>query len=316
MKNLPLLVGGAGLFGAGALAHYFAARRARQLQALPNPISYEVLSQEPKGTQRYVERPDGTRIRVCSDGEGPTVVLAHGYGVTLLEWNVVWSRLRELGCRCVGFDLRGHGLSTIGSDGIGSTQMAADYEAVLEAVEAKDAILVGHSMGGFLAMRALLDHSAMVERVRGFVGFATTAGEIMRGSPQNRLQMPLVRSGMMQAIASSPTYGWLFGASLCGDSPSPAVIQAFNEMFVAQQHAQLVPLLQALADESDYSRLDQIRVPTVVICGDRDQTTPRWHAEQIAARIPNARNVWVPGVGHLLNWEAPESLVEAVVSLL
>ena len=89
MKPLPLLAGSIGLFGAGALAHHFAARKARHLQSLPSPIPYEVLSEEPKGTQLFVDRPDGTRLRVCVEGKGPTVVLAHGYGVTLGEWNVI-----------------------------------------------------------------------------------------------------------------------------------------------------------------------------------------------------------------------------------
>ncbi|KIG19450.1 putative hydrolase [Enhygromyxa salina] len=314
MKHLPLLAGAVGLLGAGA--HYFAVRKARELQSMPSPVSHAVLSKEPEGTQRFIERPDGTRIRAVVAGEGPTVVLAHGYGLTLGEWSLVWTRLLELGFRCIGFDLRGHGLSTIGTDGIGSTQMADDYEALFAALEIKDAVLVGHSTGGFLAIRALLEHPSLVERVRGLVGLATTAGQVMRGSPQNRVQVPLIKSGLIQGIASSPTYGWLFGASTCGDTPSPAVIQVFNELFVTQPHSRLWPILRALADESDYERLDQISVPTVVICGDSDRTTPRWHSEQIGARIPNARNVWIPGKGHLLNWEAPESLVEAIVSLL
>ena len=64
----------------------------------------------------------------------------------------------------------------------------------------------------------------------------------------------------------------------------------------------------------DRAGLFEIMVPTVVVCGDRDQTTSRWHSEQLGVRIPEARNVWVEGKGHLLNWEAPESLVAAVRS--
>ena len=120
----------------------------------------------------------------------------------------------------------------------------------------------------------------------------------------------------MTAVARSPIYSWLFGASLCGDSPSPAAIRSFNEVFGAQPHEALVPVIKALANESYYERLREITIPTVVICGEKDQTTPRWHSEQLGQRIPNARNVWVPGKGHLLNWEAPESLVEVVNSLL
>ena len=244
------------------------------------------------------------------------IVLAHGYGITVNEWSTVWDPLRELGCRVIGFDLRGHGRSTIGADGIGSAQMAGDYQAVLEHFDVHDAVLVGHSTGGFLSIRALLDLPKVAPRLRGLVLFASTAGDVLAGSPQNRLQIPLIRAGIMTAVARSPIYGWLFGASLCGESPSPAVIRYFNEIFAAQPHEQLIPIIRALADESYYARLGEIKLPTVVIAGDKDQTTPRWHSEKMGKGIPGARNVWVPRMGHLLNWEAPESLIEAVESLL
>src|SRR5690606_27913496 len=116
--------------------------------------------------------------------------------------------------------------------------------------------------------------------------------------PQNRLQVPMIRSGLIQAVSRSPTYGWLYGASLCGDTPSPDSIRLFNEVFGAQNHASLVPIIRAMIKESYYERLHEITAPTIVICGERDQTIPRWHSEQLGVRIPNARNVWLPGFGH------------------
>ncbi|HLT36810.1 MAG TPA: alpha/beta hydrolase [Enhygromyxa sp.] len=293
-----------------------AARKAQQIQSLPDPVPYELLAREPEGEDATIERPDGTRIFARSAGDGPTVVLAHGYGATILEWNLIWDALRSSGCRVIAFDQRGHGRSTIGADGIGSAPMAGDYQAVLQHYDVQDAVLAGHSMGGFLGVRAVLDQPDVAPRLRGFVLFASTAGDILVGSPQNRLQIPLIRLGIMTAIARSPVYSWLFGASLCGDSPSPAAIRAFLEVFAVQRHDALVPIIEALAKESYYDRLGEITVPTVVICGDKDQTTPRWHSEKLGKSIPNARNVWVPGKGHLLNWESPESLVEVVESLL
>jgi non-heme chloroperoxidase len=304
------------LVGAGAVAHGLAARKARQLQSLPDPVPYEDLCEEPEGEEQLVSRPDGTQIRVRSAGEGPTVVLAHGYGVTLLEWKLVWVRLRELGYRCVAFDQRGHGHSTIGTEGVSSAAMAGDYEAVLRELDLRDVVLVGHSLGGFLAIKAILDQPGAAERLRGFVAFASTAGDIMRGSLQNRLQLPAIRLGIMQAVARSSTYSWLFGASLCGEAPSPAALRLFNEIFAAQPHQQLAPIIEFIAKERYYERLGEIELPTVVICGQEDHTTPRWHSELMGERIFGARNVWVPGKGHLLNWEAPEALVEAVQSLM
>lgn len=305
--------------GIGVAAHLLAVRRARAIQESPNPIPYDTLREELVGERRFVERDDGTRIHVVTagmeDGDGPTVMLSHGYGVDMGEWNLICKQLLALGWRCIAFDQRGHGRSSIGSDGIGSTQMASDYEAVLREFDVHDAVLVGHSVGGFLSLKALLDVPGTRERVRALLLVASTAGEVLRGSPQNRLQVPLIRIGVMQAVSRSPTYSWLFGASLCGEPPSPAHIQVYTEMFAAQHHEALLPIIRALSRESYYDRLQEITVPTIVLCGEHDHTTPRWHSEQLGIRIPEAQNVWLPGTGHFINWEAPEAVVTALQTL-
>jgi len=119
----------------------------------------------------------------------------------------------------------------------------------------------------------------------------------------------------MSHILRSETYGVFFGLSLMGDAPSPAAITAFNEVFVRQDHQKLIPILAALGDEDHYPRLGEIGVPAVVVCGQKDKTTPAWHSTRMGREIPGARNVWAAGAGHLINWEAPEAIVEAIGSL-
>ena len=125
------------------------------------------------------------------------MVLAHGFGFTLLGWNLVWDELLNRGYRVIAFDQRGHGGSTLGSDGVDSATMAADYAAVLEHFDVRDGVLVGHSMGGFIAIRAVLDHPELGRRLGGLVLFATWAGRMTQGAPQNWLQIPLLRYGVL-----------------------------------------------------------------------------------------------------------------------
>lgn len=96
----------------------------------PDPFTREQLLAEPHGAEVSITRPDGTVLRAVSAGEGPTVILVHGYSVTLAEWNIVWDELLGKGFRVIAFDQRGHGRSTLGADGIGSEVMAADLAAV------------------------------------------------------------------------------------------------------------------------------------------------------------------------------------------
>ena len=308
-----LAVGAAlGALGAGALT---ARAMAARIRRNPDPIPYDRLVREPEGEEVWVARPDGTRLRAVVAGEGPPVVLAHGYGVSLLEWNIVQPALVEAGHRVIVFDQRGHGRSTLGSDGAGPGPMAADLPAVLEHFDVRDGVLVGHSMGGFLAIRALTGHPELARRLRGLVLFATFAGRINDGAPQNRLQIPLLEAGVLQRLARIPAVGVLFGAAQCGRRPSPAMISVFLDAFLAQDHVPLLPVLRAFAHEDHYPELPGITVPTVVMVGDADRTTPWRHSRMLAAGIPGARLVTVPDAGHVLNWEAPEALVDAVRSL-
>ena len=111
-----------------------------------------------------------------------------------LDIRCQWDKLLDHGHRVIAFDPRGHRRSTIGSAGIGSESMAADDAAVLEHFDVRDAVLVGHSTGGFIAIRALLDHPELAGRLRGLVLCASWAGRILDGAPQNWLQIPLLQA--------------------------------------------------------------------------------------------------------------------------
>lgn len=169
-------------------------------------------------------RPDGMVLRVLIAGQGPPVVFVHGYTATLAEWNFVWDELLAKGFRVIAFDQRGHGRSTLGAAGIGSEPMATDLAAVLQHFDIRDGVLVGHSMGGFVMIRAMIDHADLAQRLRGLVLFATWAGRVLDGAPQNRLQIPLLEHGILQRLLRSKTIAVLFGAAQCGARPSPAMI--------------------------------------------------------------------------------------------
>ena len=86
-----------------------------------------------------------------------------------LDIRCQWDKLLDHGHRVIAFDPRGHRRSTIGSAGIGSESMAADDAAVLEHFDVRDGVLVGHSTGGFIAIRALVEHPELAGRLRGLV---------------------------------------------------------------------------------------------------------------------------------------------------
>ena len=82
------------------------------------------LSKAIEGKEETIEMPDGTQIHTISSGSGATtVLLAHGYGFSHIEWNIIVEELNQLGYKTIVFDQRGHGKSTIGKDGISSNSV-------------------------------------------------------------------------------------------------------------------------------------------------------------------------------------------------
>jgi hypothetical protein len=133
-----VLAAATGLLGWGA-----ARAAVARIERNPDPVPRELLAAELPGEEVIVHRSDGTRLSATSAGSGRPVVLAHGYTAGSWEWNLVHRELIGRGYRVIAFDQRGHGRSTIGSEGVGSGPMAADYAALLEHFDVRDGVLVG-----------------------------------------------------------------------------------------------------------------------------------------------------------------------------
>ncbi len=270
------------------------------------------------GTETVIERPDGTRILSTVSGSGTKgdVVLAHGYAIDRHCWNIIASELAGRGHRVISFDQRGHGKTNIGRDGIGSSQMAGDYLAVLERHDVRNGVIVGHSMGGFVLINALIDHAeAMSKYLKGAVLMATFAGDVNRKNPQNKLQIPLIRSGIMGRLINNDRFATSMARTLLGDEKRPEFVAPFVKTFREQDLRGLMPILGAFVRENRYPDLGRISMKCTIVVGDKDKTTPPFHTEWLHNGIAGSKLRSVAGKGHMLNWEAPEVLIEEIVAL-
>jgi len=275
-----------------------------------------IYAQPIAGDFQTVTTADGTRINTVSLGSGSPVVLAHGYAFDMHGWNIVAAGLVERGHRVIAFDQRGHGGSTIGSAGLDSQQMAGDYVSVLEHYDVRDAVLVGHSMGGFLGIRFLIEHPEVVrERLKAVVLISTFAGDVNRDNPQNRMQIPLIKAGIISKVARSSRLGPAFTKSLMGDNKDPDMIEAFRATFGAQNLGPTVPVLQAMVRENRYPRLGEIDLPCTILVGDKDKTTPTFHSDDLNSGIADSKLIRVPGMGHLLIWEDAQIVIDEICAL-
>ncbi|MDP7453126.1 MAG: alpha/beta fold hydrolase, partial [Arenicellales bacterium] len=142
------------------------------------------------------------------------------------------------------------------------------------------------------------------------------AGIAAKGSLQNQLQIPLIRVGLMPLILSSKWLGRLFIRTLFGKVAKEEHVEVTRTILAANSKKDRVSLVDFQVREDHYPALGQIKVPTIVVCGEQDRTCPRWHSERLGAEIPDARNVWLPDVGHAVVYEAPEIIDREVGSLV
>jgi non-heme chloroperoxidase len=286
--------------------------QAYKINHAPEEISYEILSQQPKGEELFITCSDGTKLRTVSAGQGKTVVLAHGFGGTIRDWNLVFNQLVTDGYHVIAFEQRGHNKSSIGTEGVNSKAMASDYKTVLEHFDVKDAVLVGHSMGGFLTIRFMLDYPQIAQqRLHAALIMSSFAGDINRDNDQNKMQIPLITGGWINIIFKSASLATIFQSSIIG-KPYKSIVQSAIDNVKLQNYTPLVPILRAFMDENYYPRLKEITIPCTIMVGTLDKTTPAFHSETLARDIPNAKFVKVPERGHLLPWEDPNAVCEQI----
>lgn len=297
--------------GAAAVGGAVALQRADARWATaPNPTRREELLL-PAGDRLTVETDDGARLAVTVAGRGPTVVLSHCWTGGREVWAPVAHRLLRRGHRVVLYDQRGHGSSTTGDDGFTIPRLGADLRAVLEALDARDAVVAGHSMGG-MSVQSLVAHhrAAMAGRVAGLVLVATAASGLSQGRRDRRLTRAVASRAVDRAL------GGRFGHALVRGTVGRSVVRdhlvTTRDLFVACAPATRSGCLSAMQTLDLREGLADLDVPTAITVGTRDLLTPVSRARELARLLPHARFEVHEGLGHMLPLEAPDEVADLI----
>ena len=308
-KNAGLLV--AAGFGAAAALGVAAGRR---WKAAEDPSAGSVLDLADSKAFK-VERPDGAVLDgvVVGSPADPTVVLSHCWTGSRATWEPVAARLVAAGRQVVLYDQRGHGASTLGPDAPTVEMLGEDLAAVLEAVDARDAAVAGHSMGGMSVMALAVARPDVIdERVRALV-LAGTAGFGVAGGPLSSPARLVFGDRRVERLMASP-----LGPALCrgavGRHPRQAHLVATRDAYLSLTGDVRRNFLIALQAMDFRAGLASVAVPTTVVVGSRDLLTPPRLGRALARTIPGARLVELPGAGHMLPYEEPDRLAEIILS--
>lgn len=243
---------------------------------------------------------DGLSIAYRERGTGPPLVLLHGWPVDGREWR---RQLEDLSDRhrVVAWDAPGAGRS---SDPPSDWRLA-DWAAILarfvEALELGPAHVAGLSFGSGLALALYRDHPALVRSLILISAYAGWGGSLPPDEIYARLELTR-RNADRPAATWAPT---LLG-SLLPEGSDPGLAEELTEMISDAHPAATLTALEAFAAADLRDTLPLIAVPTLLLYGELDVRSPRAVRDPIHAGIAGSELVVIPGVGHMVDMQAPE----------
>lgn len=238
-------------------------------------------------------------------GEGLPVVLLHGFPLNRSIWHPVVGLLAGQG-RFILPDMRGYGQSPDGSDIHSMRLLVEDILLLLDRLNIERAILVGHSMGGYVSLNFA---HAYPGRLAGLGLIATQADADTPERRQARLRTARdIRSKGIELIAHG--------------MPSKLTRRTELQAELAQMFMQVNPQsairsLKGMAERPDANPwLDQIHVPVLVVAGGQDPLIPAEKSREMVAMLNKAWLIEIPDACHLPMLEAPERVAEGISQLI
>jgi pimeloyl-ACP methyl ester carboxylesterase len=265
-------------------------------------------------TLHYLISPEGGRIAYEDAGTGAIIVLVPSLGDLRQEYRFLRPRLLAAGFRVLAMDIRGHGDSSTGWRDHSSAALGRDILALVRAVGAGPAIIVGTSMGGGAAAWAAAESPGDV------------AGLVLISPFARNVPMPWWKTALLQTVMRTAFIGpWApraWGAYYASLYPTkPTDFAQYRAALVAnlKQPGRLAALQAMLraGKEDVEARLGEVRAPTLVVMGSRDPDFPDPAAEgETLAGLLHGRSHVLPGVGHYPQVEAPEATAELILEFL
>lgn len=250
-------------------------------------------------------------IHYHDEGEGLPVIFLHAFALNQTMWKLQVAALKHQ-YRCITLDLRGFGHSQVTDEPSLMHQMAGDVRQLMQALAIDKAVLVGLSMGGYIA---LAFYRNFPEAVRALVLADTRATADSEEAKANRLRSAekALREGSA-AIADETTPKLLGDTTLNNNAE---LVQLVHTIQASNSPVGIAAAQRGMAARPDSTDLlATIDMPTLVIVGSEDKLTPPAEAEVIHQGIGKSKLLVIENSGHLSNLETPEEFNTALAEFL
>ena len=251
----------------------------------------------------YVETQDGTQIYFKDWGTGQPIVFSHGWPLTADAWDPQMVFLASRGFRCIAHDRRGHGRSSQSWNGNEMNTYADDLAALVEALDLRDAIHVGHSTGGGEVARYIGRHGT--DRVAKAV-LISAVPPLMLKTPANPGGLPIEAFDAIRAGVTADRSQFFkdlttpfYGGNRDGAQVSQGVRDSFWMQGMQAGHKSALDCIKAFSETDFTEDLKRFDVPTLIMHGDDDQIVPIGASAMLSSKlVPNATLKVYPGLSH------------------
>jgi 3-oxoadipate enol-lactonase len=249
---------------------------------------------------------------LTGDSSVPPVVFVHGFPFSLEMWRGQTDAVAAEGFRAVAYDIRGHGMSDVGDGQYTIESHVDDLFALLDHLKMPRVAIVGLSMGGYIALRAL-------EREPGrFIAAVLCDTKSEPDTDEGRVK----RAASVRAVKQNGSTAFaadyvkmMFAEETI--STNPSAVESIRRVIARTPPLSIAGTLIALAARTDTTAsLGKISIPTLILVGERDTVTPPPSSQSMKAKIPGAELHIVPGAAHLSNLDNPAYFNDKLLTFL
>jgi 3-oxoadipate enol-lactonase len=251
---------------------------------------------------------DGLRLRYAREGQGTDLILIHGLGGSLHDWDAIAPALAKYH-RVLRWDVRGFGESDKPAGPYSPQLFARDLAGLCRAVGITCAHVAGISMGGVIAQRFALDSPALVRSLT----LISTSSEV--GEQAQKAWLKMADSIEQRGFSTSPD------AAVRAFSPgfakaNPDQINALTERTAKNAPHAYAAAARAIGAYNWTAELNRIQVPTLILQGSDDVLTPPGGSVKLSRGIAHSRLLMVPECGHGMTMEKTEVVTTALLAFV
>lgn len=250
--------------------------------------------------KEYYEVAPNVRLHVTDLGDGPAVVLIHGYPLSDASWEYQYHALAAAGYRVVGITLRGFGQSDKPYGKYDYDQFADDIKSVLDQMDIKDAVLGGHSMGGAIALHYVAKFNGAHVKKLGLFSAAAPCHTKKPDYPYPLFSKEDISQWIALNNSDRPALLAAVGSkfTLSATSLSPGIGAWLGGIELQSSAYAMEQALIALRDEDLRGDLPKIKIPTLIMQAKEDKIVAFALAEQMNKAIAGSKLVAFDQSGH------------------